>query len=511
MNARELRERAVGLAAESRSLLIGGQLRDEGSGGTIESVDPTTGSIVASLPLGGEAEIDEAVRAARRALEGAWGALPASRRGELLWAIADALSDDAESFALIDSLDNGKPLALAREDVSAAVEHFRYMAGWATKINGRTMEMGGRDEFHAYTLREPVGVVGQIIPWNFPIVSIAWKTAPALAAGCAVVLKPSEETSLSALRFAALVRSVGLPAGALNIVTGRGSAAGEALVRHPGVDRISFTGSVTTGKAIARLAVDTLKRVTLELGGKSPVVILPDADLPSAIQHAAEAVFYNQGEVCTAGSRLLVHEQVFDEVAEGVAARARAIRLGDGMETSTEMGPLVSEGHREKVFGMVREGLEHGAELLAGGSSGRVGNGSGFFFEPTVLVENDREALIAREEFFGPVLVAQRFSGDLERVVSDVNSTPYGLGASIFTRDLRAAHLFARRVKAGTVWVNTHLVHEQDVPFGGYKASGYGRELGEDAVLSYTELKSVKIALSGESASTRTSGEESHE
>lgn len=488
-----LKDEAIRVAGETRAMLIGGRLIDEGSGGDIDAIDPATGSVITAFPRAGLREVDEAVSAAQNALTGEWGALPARRRAELLWEISSALEADAEAFAMVDALDNGKPLVTARDDVAGAIEHFRYMAGWATKINGRTMEMGNRNTYHAFTLREPVGVAAQIIPWNFPIVSIAWKVAPALAAGCAVVLKPSEVTSLSALRFARLVLQVGLPAGAINILPGLGSDIGNALVTHPGVDRVSFTGSLTTGRAIAKAAADSVKRVTLEMGGKSPVVVMPDADLSLVAERVSNAIFYNQGEVCTAGSRLLVHKDVLDTVMGDVVDRAESLTIGDGFDPESDMGPLVSRQHLERVSDLVGQGIRAGAELATGGEG--IG-GDGYFFKPTVLLENNRDAIVAREEIFGPVLVAQSFSEEsLDRVIADVNDTSFGLGASIFTRDLSVAHRFARSVKAGTVWVNTHLDHEHDVPFGGYKQSGYGRELGEDAVLSYTESKSVKIAL----------------
>ncbi|WP_214106677.1 aldehyde dehydrogenase family protein [Acrocarpospora catenulata] len=474
-------------------MLIDGSLVPEGRGGEIASIDPATGQVITTIPEADHLQVDEAVRAAATAMLGRWGSARAEERARVLFDIADRLDADAHSFALLDTLDNGKPLTTATEDIAAAIETFRYMAGWATKINGRTMSMGENGAFHAYTLRQPSGVVGQIIPWNFPIVSIAWKLAPALAAGCAVVLKPAELTSLSALRFAALVAGLDIPPGVINIVTGTGPGVGAALVEHPLVDRVSFTGSGVTGRWVAQTAAATMKRVTLELGGKSPVVVFPDADLDHAIESAANAIFFNQGEVCTAGSRLLVHRDVFDAVIDGVAERAKRLSVGDGFDPETEVGPLISEAHLGRVSHAVEAAIRDGAELLCGGP---VKRDSGFFYGPTVLVENRRDAKVSREEIFGPVLVAQSFDGDdLQAVIDDVNDTLYGLGASIFTRDITRAHRFAIGAKSGTVWVNTHLDHGQDVPFGGYKQSGYGRELGEEAVLSYTELKSVKVRL----------------
>lgn len=479
--------------AKVPGMLIGGELVPAASGKTFPVLDPATGALLTLVPEAHAEDVDRAVSAARRALEGPWGAMTPRARGEAIWRLGDLAAEHSRELAELDVLNNGKPLSVALQDVDAVVDHFHYMAGWATKVTGSTIPMSVPGDFLAYTEREPVGVVGQIIPWNFPIVSIAWKIAPALAAGCAVVIKPAEQTPLSALRFAELALEAGLPAGTLNIITGFGAVAGSALVEHPDVDKISFTGSTATGKSIAIKATATLKRVSLELGGKSPVIVLPDADVDLAIARATHAIFYNQGQVCTAGSRLIAHPDVFDRVVDGIAAAAEQLIVRPGMDPESQMGPLVSVRQLETVSSYVDLGRASGGTVVTGGSRiDRAGN----FFRPTVLVQQDADSRVSREEIFGPVLVAQKMTDrSMDEIVRQANDTEFGLAASIFSRDLGMAMKLARRIRAGTVWINTHHVHDSAVPFGGYKQSGYGRELGHEAVEAYTELKSIKMAL----------------
>ena len=419
---------------------------------------------------------------------------PAGREA-LLWKLAELIERDAAEFAEIESIDNGKTRFMASlVDVPGARNYFRYMAGWATKITGTTMQtsMGPPgSKFHTYVAREPVGVVAQIVPWNFPLAMAAWKLAPALAAGCTCILKPAEQTPLSALRLGELIREAGVPPGVVNILTGMGETTGAALVAHPGVDKVAFTGSTEVGKIINKNATDTMKRVSLELGGKSPMIVLPDADPNAVMGGTAGAIFFNAGQVCTAGSRLYVHRSIFDKVIAGVSAAAASIRLGPGLEEATEMGPLVSKEQQERVLGFIESGRQQGASVAVGGEAP---SHPGYFVKPTVLVNVNPDMRVVREEIFGPVLVAQRFD-DLDDVVKAANDTPYGLGASIWTNDLSAAHRLIPRIKAGTVWVNCHNLVDPNMPFGGYKQSGIGREHGRVAVEMYTETKSVCIML----------------
>jgi phenylacetaldehyde dehydrogenase len=417
--------------------------------------------------------------------------LPAQREA-LLWRLADLIEQHADELAELESIDNGKTKKMASiVDVPGARNHFRYMAGWATKIEGSTIEISvGAPEgarVNAYTRREPVGVVAQIIPWNFPLVMAAWKLGPALAAGCTCILKPAEQTPLTALRLGELIIEAGFPPGVVNILTGYGETVGAALVTHPGVDKIAFTGSTLVGKTINKAATDTLKRVSLELGGKSPVIVLPDADVDSAIKGAAGGIFFNAGQVCAAGSRLYVHRKIFDRVVEGVGGAASSIRLGPGLDPSTQMGPLVSREQQERVLGYIESGKAEGASVVTGGDAPAH---SGFFVKPTVLADVKRSMRVVQEEIFGPVLVAQRFD-DLDEVAALANDTPYGLSASIWSNDLKAVHRLVPKIKAGTVWVNTHGPVDANMPFGGFKHSGLGREHGRVGIEMYTELKSV--------------------
>jgi phenylacetaldehyde dehydrogenase len=478
-------------------LLINGEWVAARAGKTLPVFDPATGREIASVAEAGAEDVDRAVAAARAAFEsGPWPEMSPAAREALLWKLSDLIEQHAAEFAEIESLDNGKTRFMASIiDVPGARDYFRYMAGWATKIEGRTIQtsIGGIPgaKFHTYVAREPVGVVAQIVPWNFPLAMAAWKLAPALAAGCTCILKPAEQTPLSALRLGELINQAGFPPGVVNILTGLGETAGAALVAHPGVDKIAFTGSTEVGKLINKSATDTLKRVSLELGGKSPVIVLPDADVDAVIGGAAMAIFFNSGQVCTAGSRLYVHSKIFDRVVEGLSAAASGIRLGPGLDQATQMGPLVSKEQQERVLGFIESGRKQGAAVLTGGEAPAH---PGYFVKPTVLVNVRPEMRVVREEIFGPVLVAQRFD-QLDDVVKAANDSPYGLGASIWTNNLSAAHRLIPRIKAGTVWVNCHNMVDPNMPFGGYKQSGFGREHGHAAMDMYTETKSVCMLI----------------
>jgi phenylacetaldehyde dehydrogenase len=478
-------------------LLINGEWVDARSGKTLAVFDPATGREMGRVADAGAEDVDRAVAAARAAFEsGPWPEMLPVARQALLWKLSDLIEQHAAEFAEIESLDNGKPRFLASIiDVPAARDYFRYMAGWATKIEGTTMQtsIGGAPgaKFHTYVAREPVGVVAQIVPWNFPLAMAAWKLAPALAVGCTCILKPAEQTPLSALRLGELIREAGFPPGVVNILTGFGESAGAALVAHPGVDKIAFTGSTEVGKLINKSATDTLKRVSLELGGKSPVIVLPDANLDAVIGGAAMAIFFNSGQVCTAGSRIYVHSTIFDRVVEGVSAAASGMRLGPGLDQATQIGPLVSKEQQERVLGYIDSGRKQGAAVVAGGEAP---SHPGYYVKPTVLVDVRPDMRVVREEIFGPVLVAQRFD-QLDEVVKAANDSPYGLGASVWTNSLSAAHRLIPRLKAGTVWVNCHNMVDANMPFGGFKQSGFGREHGRAAIDMYTELKSVCIAI----------------
>ncbi len=486
-----------GVSAKTRKMLIDGQWVAAASGETFATHDPATGEVICRVPAGDKADIDLAVQAARAAFEtGPWRKLTASERGRLLWKLADLLEKNLEEFARLDSLDNGKPLGVARAaDVPLAVDLFRYMAGWTTKIHGRTFPISvpyaPGAQFHAYTQREPVGVVGQIIPWNFPLLMAVWKLGPALAAGCTVVLKPAEQTPLSALRLGELIQEAGFPDGVVNIVTGLGETAGAALAGHPGVDKVAFTGSTEVGKLIVRAAANDLKKVSLELGGKSPNIILDDADLETAIPGAASAIFFNHGQCCCAGSRLYVHKKHFNKVVEGVAAAAAKIKVGPGLEPGTEMGPLVSEEQLNRVMGFLQSGQAEGAKPLAGG--GRHGD-RGYFVKPTVLVNTKPGMKVLEEEIFGPVVCAVPFT-DVDEVVAAANNNIYGLAAAVWTGNVSRAHRIAGALRAGTVWVNCYNIFDAALPFGGYKQSGWGREMGEEAIQLYTETKAVCVRL----------------
>jgi len=479
-----------------RQLFINGQWVDAASGRTFETPNPATGETLAHVAEGDAEDINRAVRAARAAFEGPWSQLTPSDRGRIIWKIGDLILEHAEELAQLESLDNGKPYAVALgADVPLAADLFHYMAGWATKINGSTIDisvpyMPGAN-FHSYTLREPVGVVGQIIPWNFPLLMAAWKLGPALTTGCTVVLKPAEQTPLTALRLAELLAEAGVPDGVVNVVPGFGETAGAALAAHGDVDKVAFTGSTEVGKLIVAAAgASNLKKLTLELGGKSPNIVFDDAE-DGAIEGAANAIFFNHGQCCVAGSRLFVQESRYDEVVDGVAEIAKSIKLGSGLDPTTQMGPLVSEEQFERVSGFLESGRTDGATALAGG--GRHGD-RGYFIEPTVLTNTRPDMKVVREEIFGPVVVAAPFSS-LDEIAAVANDSEYGLGAGIWTRDISKAHALAKKLRAGTVWINCYNVFDASLPFGGYKQSGWGREMGAEVLNNYTEVKAVTTLL----------------
>jgi acyl-CoA reductase-like NAD-dependent aldehyde dehydrogenase len=494
----DLAQGAAAIAVGPHRMLVGGAWVESASGRTFATLDPSTGEEIAQVPYAEREDVERAVRAARDAFEsGPWTRkLSAADRSRLIYRIAELIAENAEELAQLEALDNGKPVKYARAvDVRLAAAHFEYYAGWPTKIEGETIPVAARDQF-VYTVKEPVGVCGQIIPWNFPLLMAAWKLAPALAAGCTVVLKPAEQTPLSALRLGQLILDAGLPEGVVNVITGDG-ATGAALVEHPGVDKIAFTGSTAVGREIASKAGSQIKRVTLELGGKSPNIILPDADLDAAVKGSFQAIYFNSGQACDAGSRLFVPKDRFDEVVSALAERAARARLGPGLDPETQFGPLVSEEQLERVTGYIASGLEEGAELAAGGRAHPEGTPpSGYFVEPSIFVGVRDDMRIAREEIFGPVLVAMPYES-LEEVAQRANESEYGLAAGVWTRNIASAHKLAGLLRAGTVYVNLWGVSDPAAPFGGYKQSGIGREMGHANLDAYLETKTVFVNTAG--------------
>jgi phenylacetaldehyde dehydrogenase len=477
------------------ALFIGGEWVSPETDNTHPVFDPSTGQLVSVFADASEADVNKAVASARTAFDdGRWTGLPPVAREAMIHRLADLIEKNAAELAEFEAIDNGKPRTIAGVlDLPAAVGTLRYMAGWATKVSGQTIDptVLPSGSFHAYVRREPIGVAAQIIPWNFPLIMATLKIGPALAAGCTMVLKPAEQTSLTALRLGDLIQESGIPAGVINILTGLGETAGDMLVRHPDVDKIAFTGSTEVGKIIQRTASDTLKRVSLELGGKSPVIMMPDVDTETAAQGAADAIFFNSGQVCIAGSRLFAHRDIYDSLLEHLSDKARQIHMGPSLDEASQMGPLVSCEQQERVMNYIEQGRKGGASVMTGGEAPSA---DGYFVEPTILADVSPDMSVVRDEIFGPVLVAQRFD-DLDDVIHRANDTPYGLAASVWTKDLSVMHKLAAGVKAGTVWGNCHGVIDSAMPFGGFKQSGLGRELSQMGVESYTETKSVVIAL----------------
>jgi phenylacetaldehyde dehydrogenase len=474
--------------------LIGGEWVNASSGKTFASENPGNGEALAEVPSADAADVDAAVAAAKTGAD-AWQAIPPAGRANILWKIGELIHQYAEEFAQIESLDTGKGISAARSiDVPFTAENFKYCAGWATKLSGETFNISlSNDEWHSYTLREPAGVAAGIIPWNYPLAQASFKIAPALAAGCSIILKPAEQTPLTALRLGELMVEAGVPAGAINILTGFGETAGAAIARHPQINKISFTGSTEVGKLLLKAAGDSnLKRLTLELGGKSPTIIFADADLDAAIPVAAAAIFGNSGQVCNAGSRLYIERPIYERVMEGVKQYAADLKIGYGLDPRTQIGPLMSKVQLQRVSGYVQQGLNDGASIYYGGVSEFAS--TGYFFSPTIVIDTRPTMSIVREEIFGPVLVASPFD-DADEIEPVANDTVYGLAATIFTNHIGRAHRLAKRLKAGAVWINCFGVFDPNLPFGGYKQSGIGREMARVGVEAFTELKSVTIKI----------------
>jgi phenylacetaldehyde dehydrogenase len=489
-----LSEAAAAFIYRKHGLFIGGEWTDSFSAQEMEVIDPATGALLTHCALSDTKDVDRAVASARKALEGLWSKMTGIERGKLISRFANRLEELAEELAEIEAIDCGRPITYARHvDIPLTINTYRYMAGWAGKVNGETVEVAAPGEYHAFTIREPVGVVAQIVPWNFPLVLTAYKLAPSLAAGCTAIIKPSEQASLSLLRLAEVAEEVGFPPGVINVVTGYGDTVGAALAAHPDVDKVAFTGSARVGRLIAQSATSNLKRVTLELGGKAPMIVLPDADLEKVIPSIASAAFFYQGQVCTSGSRLYVHKSIHDQVLDGVREEATKLKMGHSLSADTTLGPLISLNQLERVSRYVDLGRLEGADIVCGGKSV---NSAGYYFEPTILINTTDNMTVAREEIFGPVLCAMSFnSEDLDDIARRANDSPSGLCASIWTRNLSSAHKLAQRIKAGSVWINLHHYFDPALPFGGYKESGWGREQGAEALRTFTEVKSICAAL----------------
>ena len=484
---------ATKVSVKPGKLLIDGQWVDGSK--KFDTINPATEEVLAEITEASPADVDRAVEAARRAFEdrnGPWRKLSASERGRLIWKLADLIEKNIEELAELETLDNGKPIFESRYvDMPMVIDVLRYYAGLATKIHGETVNTF--ETAFTYTLREPVGVVGLIVPWNFPLLLASWKLGPALACGNTLVLKPAEQTPLTALRVGELMIEAGFPAGVVNILTG-GPETGKAIVTHPGIDKIAFTGSTAVGKEIMRGAADTLKRVTLELGGKSPNIVFADADIDNAVKGAINGIFYGKGEVCNAGSRLFLESKLKDDFTEKLVARASKMRPADPLDPKTRLGAIVSQEQMKTVLGFIEAGKSEGAKLVSGGNRTSVNGGKGFFIEPTIFGDVKNDMRIAQEEIFGPVLSVLTFD-DIDEVIERANNNPYGLAAAVWTRDVKKAHMVSRRLKAGTVWINTYGLMDAALPFGGYKSSGFGRELGAHAIEHYTELKTVWLNM----------------
>jgi len=480
-------------AVMRKQLFINGEWRDAAGGQTIEVVNPATEEVIAEVASAEASDVDAAVAAARAAFDGPWAKLSARERGKLVWKIGERLMEKADEIAHLETIHNGKPIFESRHiEVPAAAECFQYFAGWADKIHGETIPVKGN--YLTYTLREPIGVVAAIVPWNFPLLLTAWKVAPALACGNTVIIKPASQTPLTALALAEIAQEVGLPPGVLNVITGPGSKVGQMLVEHPGIDKIAFTGDTSTGKGIMRGAADTLKKITLELGGKSANIVLPDADLDAAIRGATTGIFYGKGEVCAAGSRLLVDKSIKNEFIDKVAARAKKMAPGDPLDPKTRLGAISSQKQLETDLRYIEIAKKEGATLVAGGARADIGTGKGYFLQPTIFDGVTPEMTIAREEIFGPVLAAIDFA-DIDEAIARANDSSYGLAAAVWTKDIKKAHYVARKLQAGTVWINTYNIYDTAAPFGGYKQSGFGREMSMHALEHYTQVKSVWVDM----------------
>jgi acyl-CoA reductase-like NAD-dependent aldehyde dehydrogenase len=476
-----------------KQLLIGGEWRDAASGKTMPVVNPATEEIIAEAASASREDVDAAAAAARAALTGPWGRMSARDRGRLLWKLGERLMERADEVARLETLHNGKPISESRHiEIPASAECIQYFAGWADKVHGDTIPVKGNAL--VYTLRQPLGVCAAIVPWNFPLLSASWKVAPALATGNTMILKPASQTPLTALALGEIALEVGIPPGVLNVLTGPGATLGQAIVEHPNIDKIAFTGDTSTGRGVMRSAAETVKHLTLELGGKSPNIVFADADVDAAVRGATVGIFYGKGEVCAAGSRLLVDKAIKDEFIDKVAARTRKMVVGDPLDPKTRFGALASRAQLDKVLGYVEAGRRDGATVVAGGERADIGTGKGFFMQPTVFADVTSTMTIAREEIFGPVLAAIEFA-DVDEAIAIANDSIYGLAAGVWTRDVKKAHYVASRLEAGTVWINTYNVYDTGAPFGGYKQSGFGREMSRHALEHYTQLKTVWVDL----------------
>lgn len=503
--APELSQTVTNYLSERRKLFIGGEWVPSVDGDVAEVENPATGKVIAEVFQATEKDVDLAVSAARKAFEAReWRYGSPAERARMMWKLADLLEENADELAEMESLNQGKPLGVAKHlDVHGSAETLRYYAGWCTKIEGTTVPVSWPDEraagavgpaFHAFSNREPVGVVAAVVPWNVPLIMATAKMGPAMAAGCTIVIKPAEETPLTTLRFAELVAEAGFPPGVVNVITGLGHVTGAALAAHPDVDKIAFTGSTQVGKQIVKAATGNLKKVSLELGGKSPVIVFDDADVESAAASAAEILMLNSGQMCFAGTRLYAHKSVFSEVVDRVAEAAKSVKIGHGLDPETQLGPLISRRQLERVKGYVENGAAEGADIVTGGR--QVGD-EGYFFEPTVAITPRRDMQLLREEIFGPVLAVSEFddSTDIAQIAAMANDTDFGLAATIWSRDVTRAHALAAEIKAGIVWINTPIVLDEALPFGGFKQSGWGREGSRLGVEEYTQTKSVVVAL----------------